>query len=1032
MNRRLSFRWSGYFLQSAMLTIALCSPWDTTLAATSPAEPAENATAETSPQPGIVTLSMNNGQSTDLEMIQWPDGAFAIPVKAITALFGIEAQQPNGDSRMLFVDSVTGKQVELDWKAQTLSVDGQPVPLAHPIIYSERGLVNQRDAYLDSAVLGPLLNANFSYDEDATILSMTTLRKLNAPQATASLLLPDESNVQLISQPNVYRAVIEKVYVRNTGNYLRQSSGAGNAGAFRNTAMNSMMDSSTLGVSGTLFGQEYYFKPTFTHFNGRVNSQSIDWSVQHAFKNSRLNLGSSDAGLSTLSSPSLNVWGLKFASQNATDPTLTPPQAYDFSGQAKNGNAIQARINGRTVQSTTAQNDGYELESVYLQPQAINHLQIVEVDNQKRETVLVDRKIANYSGLLPKGKTAYSAFAGRAPLLFFPPLPDRKTPWLMPQSDKWLAGGRVFYGLGDRVTIGASVVADKIYGQPRTYYRALDPFSIDLTGINSYVRDSNFFSGQNASVSMRYQMTDHWLLAGDAGVSRMNVLPGSRLPLSPNSADTAAQLHLERQGARMTWFMDAFRYGSNYYTPSVMLYGNNLYDRRGFSTGVNGTLSRLLRLNYSLKWNRYQTNFLDLVPGGVITANQWNAALNSHINDRNDLILSLNWVDGKNDARNFDQRALDFTWRTQSLPWRLMGEVRASHYYTNTIFFPGKSSGLELSQSDYTNNALDLSLSYPLNQNRSSYIRVGNRISSFVDYGFVQAAFKIRRFTFEPLVQVSYGDRPQVQNRFGLRLGYQLPSGASISVGFYRNFSTFALANTLGGTQHSKINTNQFAFDFSDILSLFGQKVKSLGPNSESSGMVVGTVFADYQANGKPDHAEPGIRHAKLLLDKQTLVQTDNRGHYTLAGLSNGYHTLELLPESLPLTLGADNPVYKIKVSAGKTQRLDLPLSPQGGTVSGQIRLTNIRNETLPIEGVILVLSDTHGKVLNYTTPNSAGNYQFDNISAGRYQIDLEPKLKASGRYRIVEAPSAVSIELPKSYEESVEVNQQNLKLLAL
>ena len=971
----------------------------------------------------------------DLEIIPFPDGGYALPVKAITALFGITAQLSINDSRLLFVDPHTHKQVELDWKAQTLTVDGQRLPLGqHPILFSDKGLVNKNDVYLDQSILGPLLDIKFSYDEDATNLTLATPRPLSAPsqstQGGQGSSLTSTTNLKLISQPDVYRAILEKVYIRNASNYVQQSPNSGASGAFRNSAMNSMMDSSTLGVSGSLLGQNYYFKPTFSHFNGKLNFQSIDWSIQHAFKNSTLSLGSSDAGLSTLSSPSLNVWGLKLASQNAMGPALIAKQAYDFSGAAGNGHEIQTRINGRTVQSTTAQNDSYELESVYLQPQTVNHLQIVEVDGQKNETLLVDKKIANFYNLLPKGETAYSAFAGRAPLLFFPPLPDRKTPWLMPQSEKWLAGGRAFYGLSDRVTVGVSAIADRIFGQPKTYYTSLDPFSIDLTGINSYLRDANYFSGENVSASMRYQMTDHWLLTGDAGLSRMNILPGSRLPLSGSSADTATQLHLERQGARITWFMDAFRYGSNYYTPSVMLYGNNFYDRRGFSTGVNGSLSRLL--NYSVKWNRYQTNFLGLINGGVINANQWNASLSSHINDRNDLILGLNWIGGKNDARKFDQHALDLTWRTQSLPWGLLGEVRASHYYTNTIFFPGSSTGLELSQSNYNNNALDLSLTIPLNAAKSSYLRVGNRISTFVDYGFAQAFFRIRRFSFEPLVQLSYGDRPQVQNRFGIKIGYQLKSGAAFSVGFYRNYSTFALANTLGGTQHSQINTNQYYCDFSDILSLFGNKLKSLGPNADSTGMIVGKIFADYQSNGKPDRAEPGVRNVRLLLDKQTMVQTDAQGHYTLAGLAAGYHTVEVVPESLPLTLGAENPTYKFKVGNGKTQRLDIPLSPEGGTLSGKIVLSNIKGNALPLDSIILVLSDDSGKVINYTTPDAGGHYEFGNISTGRYQVDLEPKLKASGRYRILEAPATVSIDIPKSVEDSVEIGNQNLKLLAL
>lgn len=993
------------------------------------------ANQEAIPDPSLVTLNLGSGITQDLEILQWADGSYSLPVKAFADVLGITVQQPPNETRLLFVDSVSGKKVELDWKAQRLLVDDQVVALTtHPIVLSERGLVNKGDVYLDQSILGPILQSSFSYDEDNTTLSISTPRKLKivgSKQGDGSTV--QTADIKLIAQPNLYRALVEKVYVRNASNYFQQipRSSLG-AGPFRNNTMNSMMDSSTVGASGSIFGQNYYFKPTFTRFNGKINFQSIDWSIQHGFQNSVLSLGSSDAGLSPLSSPSLNVWGLKFASKNAITPYLVSRTNYEFSGAATEGHEVQARINGRTVQTTVAQANGYELESVYLQPQAVNHLQIVELDGQKQEKVLVDKTISNYYNLLPKGESAYSGFMGRAPLLFFPPQSNQNTPWLMPQSNKWLAGGRMFYGLSDRLTAGVSAVADRVFGQPRTYYTSLDPFSIDLTGINSYLRDSNFFQGENMSVTLRYQMTEHWLLTMDTGVSRFTLLPGSHLPIGNSNFDIANQLHLEHQGSRMTWFMDAFRYGSNYYTPSVMLYGNNLYDKRGMTMGVNGTLSRYLRLNYSVKWSKYQTNFKDLIAGGIINANQWNASLSSHVNDHNDILLGLNWIQGQNDLRNFDQHSVDLTWRTQSLPWRLMGEVRASHYYTNTIFYPTASQGIELNQSNYTNNALDLSLNIPLNLSKTSYLKIGNRLSTFVDYGFAQSSFKIKRFSFEPLIQLSYGNRPQIQNRFGLKLGYQLGSGAIFSVGFYKNFSTFATTNTLGGAFHSKIDSNQFYCDFSDILSLFGQKLRSLGPNSDSSGMVVGKIFADYQANGKPDKAEPGVHQVNLLVDKQITVKTDNKGQYTVPGLSAGYHTLEILPDSLPLTLGADNPIFKIKVNSGKTQRLDIPLSPEGGSLSGHIVFTNIKGDALPMDSIVLVLSDGHGKVLNYTTPDSDGNYQFGNVSAGQYQVDLEPKLKSSGRYRVLQSPPLAAINIPKSYDQPVVLEHQDLKLLAL
>ena len=122
----------------------------------------------------------------------------------------------------------------------------------------------------------------------------------------------------------------------------------------------------------------------------------------------------------------------------------------------------------------------------------------------------------------------------------------------------------------------------------------------------------------------------------------------------------------------------------------------------------------------------------------------------------------------------------------------------------------------------------------------------------------------------------------------------------------------------------------------------------------------------------------------------------------------------------------------KIKIAAGKTQYFNIPLSPEGGKLSGRIQLVNIKGEALPLDNLVLVLRNSEGKVLNYTVPDGSGKYQFGNISAGSYQVDLEAKLKASGRYQILQSPPLAAIAIPKSYEESIEVSNHNLKLLAL
>jgi|GEM_PF-5496667 len=986
-------------------------------------------------QPSFITLNLTDTTSIDIEVIQWPDGSFSIPVKTLSAFLGISIQQSDEDQRLFYVDPGTQQKVDIYWGQQRILVNDQALkPGIHPMVRSQKGLLIKDDIYLDQAVFSTLFQVNFKFDKDATALSLSTTRPLKLPQAdgTTENLNGTDDTTQIIRNPVLSTRLIEKVYIRHNSNYGYQTSQqpVGLQNRLQNTNFNSLMDTSTLGASGTVFGLNYYVKPSFIRYNNKTNLQQIDWSLQREVKGHLISLGNTDAGLSTLTSPTLNVWGLKFASPNALTSGLSPKASYDFSGKAGNGNQVTIRINNRTTQTVTAKADSYEFEPVYLQPQTINHIQIVEKDSQNQERVLLDKTVGAFANLLPQGEAGYSAFFGRVPMKFYPLIPDQKTPILMPQSEKWLTGGRLFYGLSNRLTVGISGMADQIFGKPKTYYTSLNPLSVDLTGFSSYQRDPNFFSGENLSMTLRYQLTDRWLASTDFGISCMNLKPGTELSIPDRASDKAAQVHLERQGSLMSWYADGFRYDPYYYTPTSMFYGNTLYDKQGLTTGVNGTVSTRLAIHYNLNWSHYQTNLQHLIPGGLINANRWGGSLSTQLNSKNMLMTNFGWVDGTNHDRQFLQKSLDLTWRTQSLPWRMQGEVRASHYFTNTLLYPSKTLIANLIETPYQNNILETALDIPLSKKGKSHIKIGNRLSSFVDYGYVQGFFQFKRFFIEPLVQISYGDRPQLQNRFGMRLGYQLASGTQVSISLYRFKSTFQPLR--GAVSPSHTLTHQLYFDFSDILGLLASHARSLGPNGDSMGMIFGTLFADYHANGKWDKGEPGVKGIKMLIDKQRMVTTDLKGNYWLSGLSGGYHTIEILPNDLPLTLNADNPIYKVKVREGKTHRLDIALKHEGGTLGGHLALNDLDGKSIPIKNMTLVLMASNGTVLKYTAVDENGNYKFSNIPSGEYQIDLESKIKGSGLYKALEIPPKITLAIPKRYEESLEIKNLNFKVLSL
>jgi len=400
------------------------------------------------------------------------------------------------------------------------------------------------------------------------------------------------------------------------------------------------------------------------------------------------------------------------------------------------------------------------------------------------------------------------------------------------------------------------------------------------------------------------------------------------------------------------------------------------------------------------------------------------------LGERSNVNLSVNGTRGLNQDREFLQKNIDLALQTKALPWGMTGELRTSHYYTNTIFYPSQTTGALTSRSPYANNILYSSLDIPLWHLKNQHIKVGNQMSTFFNDWFIQGGFHYKKIFFEPLLQRSYGARPQTQNRMGLRLGYEFKSEARFSVSYYKSDSAFNLL--AANTKQSSNSTHQFYFDFTDIFGMLGRRPHSLGPNAEAQSVLSGAVFVDYYADGKRVKSEPGVHTIKLMLDKQTVVMTDKNGAYLVPGLSEGYHTLEVLPDDLPLTLSVDNPIYKIKLKSGKVHRVNIPLLPEGGVVKGHFSLLDTEGKVLKPKNMILVLTQSNGQIANYTTVNDDGTYKFSNIPTGKYRVDLEEKSKESGRYRLLKSPSELHLDIPKTYEAINEVLHQDFEVLAL
>lgn len=1018
-------RMTGLYYGLLLCAITFCLEYPPFITfADASAETAVSSTVKTTAsQPTIFSITINHQLSNDIEAIVWPDGSVSIPVKLLAQLLELFPQESESTSNIFLMDTYLKRSVEISWQTGMIRLGDQVLEMGkHPLIRIDNGFLVKKDVFVDQDLMESLFNIKLIVNPDSATIDLQTERPLKALSDSLSDTAQNTENQYFpIPHPDILSSPIERIYLSessNTNYQIVQQSGD-------TQYIHGISNILSTGVQGWLFGDvSYYVKPSFIRFNGKTNVQSIDWLFQK--EGSRFNqlVGNMNAGLSPLVAPSLPLWGLKFSTKNAVNPQISPLpyRVYDVKPHHENSR-LDLVLNNRTVQSLNPGEEG-PFEPVYLQTREPSQIQILENDGNGEPQALLTERITYFSDVLSAKESAFSAFLGRVPLQFQPILANQQSAFLMPQSEKWLAGGRFYYGVTDRLTVGISGAANRIFGRPKTFFLNPFPFSENLTGTISYQRDPNFLQGQAIGLSSRYRLANHWSLFADGGTSLYQLKPGSRLTELPrNGSGKALKTGIQYLGTTFNAEADVFHYDTDYYSLDS-LFNSYLYDREGIGSGIRGSLQRLFNTNYQLRWDGYRTNLANRIPGGIINANHWFLSTRMNPTSGTFLGLNLDWTGGENEEKQLIQRYTDIT-LDKHLPKGLQAQVRLTRQLANFIFSPADNISIS---SPYKNNGFETSLDIPMGTSLQNHIQIGHMTSTFVDYGFIKSAFQYKRLFAELSLQKSYGDKRQHLDNMGIRLGYQFPSGRKIGISYWILKNDIFFANTAP----THINTHQFFFDFSDVIGLIADRFQSIGQQGSQMSSLSGKVFVDVNLNGKPDQNEPGVRDIRLLLDNTQSITTDSDGRYTAALLENGYHTLGLQTENLPILLDSKNPAYKIKLTQGRNHRFDIALLPRYGVISGHVLIQDINGATITGDQVILVLLNRQGEVLHYTSSEADGTYQFANLAPGTYIIDMEPGLKASGQYKILSSTLETEIQPSEKYDEVVHREGLNFKLLKL
>ena len=126
-----------------------------------------------------------------------------------------------------------------------------------------------------------------------------------------------------------------------------------------------------------------------------------------------------------------------------------------------------------------------------------------------------------------------------------------------------------------------------------------------------------------------------------------------------------------------------------------------------------------------------------------------------------------------------------------------------------------------------------------------------------------------------------------------------------------------------------------------------------------------------------------------------------------------------------------DKIVNRIKIDGGRTTRLEIPLVSTVGSVSGVLKISDEFDRDLRLTDFVVVLLDSNGEEVNYSTVDSTGEFYISGLAPGNYTLQLDERFIAE--YGLEEcANSRINIVIPLDYKNPTDIMDQELEYRTL
>ncbi len=253
------------------------------------------------------------------------------------------------------------------------------------------------------------------------------------------------------------------------------------------------------------------------------------------------------------------------------------------------------------------------------------------------------------------------------------------------------------------------------------------------------------------------------------------------------------------------------------------------------------------------------------------------------------------------------------------------------------------------------------------------------------------------------------GTNNEMDKFLTVTLGRRVRLGKNMAVGLsYRN-------NLEGEQRLGLILDGRFDFN----------EKRKYAKTKDGRGVLKGRVFHDKNRDGVQQEGElPFPRALVRVKGSRLALRTDNLGYFTIQNIKEGIYEVRVDGRSLPLGFAvADDAQLKVSIQDGFITDLQMPVVQRGqirGFAYSDANLNGIYDSGEDrIEGAkILLKSKGSDEIIEHAYSTSFGQYAFDDLPAGAYDVVVNPSEKMG-----IEAALPVSIELDPETDLMVKIN---------